>query len=59
MAKRRDYCEKIRIQSWCLLQVPAGRLWLWLSEWSGANQDEIKALCNTQRYVVFNIEVIY
>ena len=30
------------------LQVPAERLWS-SSEWSGADQDKIKALCNTQR----------
>ena len=27
-------------------------------EWSGADQDKIKDLCNTQRYVGFYIEIV-
>ena len=55
MANRRNDCEKICIQSWCLLQLPTGRLWF-----SGADHDSrIKTLFNKQKYVVLNMEIVF
>ena len=54
MAHRRDDCEiSIFSPGVCYRCQPGA-----CDQWSGADQDMIKALCNKQRYVGFYIEII-
>ena len=54
MANRRDYCEISVFSPGVCYRCQPGAC----DQWSGADQELIKALCNKQRYVELNIEIV-